>query len=65
MKLFGSTNKLTDKTKDRENDAKSWIGLLWNLVDNQYQQKFEVLYTFTLNKTYGYLLNLEPNNLVF
>ena len=65
MKLFGSTNKLTDKTKDRENDAKSWIGLLWNLVDNQYQQKSEVLYTFTLNKTYGYLLNLEPNNLVF
>ena len=65
MKLFGSTNKLTDKTKDRENDAKSWIGLLWNLVENQYQQKSEVLYTFTLNKTYGYLLNLEPNNLVF
>ena len=65
MKLFGSTNKLTDKTKDRENDAKSWIGLLWNLVDNQYQQKSEVLYTFTPNKTYGYLLNLEPNNLVF
>ena len=65
MKLFGSTNKLTDKTKDRENDAKSWIGLLWNLVGNQYQQKSEVLYTFTPNKTYGYLLNLEPNNLVF
>ena len=65
MKLFGSTNKLTDKAKDRENDAKSWIGLLWNLVDNQYQQKSEVLYTFTPNKTYGYLLNLEPNNLVF
>ena len=65
MKLFGSTNKLTDKTKDSENDAKSWIGLLWNLVDNQYQQKSEVLYTFTPNKTYGYLLNLEPNNLVF
>ena len=65
MKLFGSTNKLTGKTKDRENDAKSWIGLLWNLVDNQYQQKSEVLYTFTPNKTYGYLLNLEPNNLVF
>ena len=52
MKLFGSTNKLTDKTKDRENDAKSWIGLLWNLVDNQYQQKSEILHTFTLNKTY-------------
>ena len=52
MKLFGSTNKLIDKTKDWENDAKSWIGLLWNLVDNQYQQKSEILHTFTLNKTY-------------
>ena len=35
------------------------------LVDNQYQQKSEVLYTFTPNKSYVYLLNVEPNNLVF
>ena len=35
-----------------------------NLVDNQYQQKSEVLYTFTANKSYAYLLNIEPNNLV-
>ena len=35
------------------------------LVDNQYQQNSEVLYTFTPNKFYGYLLNVEPNNLVF
>ena len=35
-----------------------------NLVDNQYQQKPEVLYTFTANKSYAYLLNIEPNNLV-
>ena len=32
MKLFGSTIKLVGKTKNRE-----------NLVDNQYQQKSEVL----------------------
>ena len=25
-----------------------------NLVDNQYQQNSEVLYTFTPNKSYGY-----------
>ena len=34
-----------------------------NLVDNQYQQKSEVLYTFTPNKSYA-LLNAEPRNLV-
>ena len=36
-----------------------------NLADNQYQQKSEVLYTFTSNKFYAYLLNVEPSNLVF
>ena len=34
-------------------------------VNNQYQQKSEVLYTFTPNKSYAYLLNVEPSNLVF
>ena len=36
-----------------------------NLVANQYQQKSEVLYTFTPNKSYAYLLNVEPSNPVF
>ena len=36
-----------------------------SLVDNQYQQMSEVLYTFTLNKSYAYLLNVEPSNLMF
>ena len=36
-----------------------------NLEENQYQQKSEVLYTFTPNKSYGYLLNVEPCNVVF
>ena len=35
-----------------------------NLVDNQYQQKSEVLYTFTRNKSYAHLLNVERSNLV-
>ena len=30
-----------------------------DLVDNQYQQKYEVLQTFTPNKSYAYLLNVE------
>ena len=37
----------------------------FNLVDNQYQQKTEVLYTFTRNKCYDYLLNVEQSNLVY
>ena len=36
-----------------------------NLVDGQYQQKSEVVYAFTPNKSYAYLLNVEPSNLVF
>ena len=36
-----------------------------NLVDNQYRQKSEVLYFFTQNKCYAYLLNIKPNSLVF
>ena len=36
----------------------------YNLVDKQYQQKSEVLYTFKLNKSNVYLLNVEVSNLV-
>ena len=33
-----------------------------NLVDNQYQQKLKVIYTFTPNKSYVNLLNVETSN---
>ena len=36
-----------------------------NFVGNQYQQKSEILYTYTHNKSYPYLLNDVPSNLVF
>ena len=36
-----------------------------NLVDNKYQYKSEVLYTFTPNKSYAYLLNVEPSKIIF
>ena len=36
-----------------------------NLLDNQYQQKSEVLFAFRPNKSYAYLLNFEPSNIVF
>ena len=39
--------------------------VLCNLVHNQYQQKHDVLYTFTPNKSCASFLNVEPSNLVF
>ena len=36
-----------------------------SFVDNQYQQKSGVLYTFMPNKSYANLLNVEPGKLVF
>ena len=35
------------------------------LIDNQYKQNSEVLYTFMPNKSHAYLLSVEPSNLVF
>ena len=36
----------------------------WNLVDDHYQQRYEVLYTFRPNKSYVYLLNIESSKLL-
>ena len=50
MKLFGSTKKLIDKTKNGENvlslEVVEVVFFQCNLVDNQYQQKSEVSYIF-------------------
>ena len=61
--------KLIDKIKNGENipnfEVDEVVLVQRNLVDNQYQQKSEVLYTFMPNKCYTYLLNFPPSNLVF
>ena len=53
-KLFGSTKKFIDKTKNREKvlslEVVEVVLVQRNLVDNQYQQKSEVSYTYTPNK---------------
>ena len=36
----------------------------WNLVDDHYQQRYEILYTFRPNKSYVYLLNIESSKLL-
>ena len=35
-----------------------------DLADNQYQQMWVVLWTFTTNESKVYMLNIEPSNLV-
>ena len=58
-----------DKTKNEEKvpslEIVKVVLVQCNLVDNQYQQKSEVLYTFSPNKSYAYLLNVEPSILLF
>ena len=69
MKFYGITKNLIDKTKNGENITS--LGLVevvlaqYNLVDSKNQRKCEVLLTFTPNKSYAYLVNVEPNSLVF
>ena len=69
MKFFGSTKKLIDRTKNGKHVPSikvfEVVSVQCNLVDNSYQDKSEVLCTFTPNKSYAYLLNVEPSNLVF
>ena len=69
MKLSDSMKKLNVKTKNGENvpslEVVEVVLVQCNLADNQYQQKSEVLYNITPNKSYAYLLNVEPSNLVF
>ena len=52
LKLVGSTNKLINKIKNWENfpslEVVEVVSVQCNLAGNQYQQKFEVLYTLCL-----------------
>ena len=59
MKLFGSTKKLIDKTKNGEKlPSLEVVNQKCNLVGNQYKRKSEVFRpTFIPNKFYAYLLN--------
>ena len=55
MKLFGSTKK-GDNIPSLE--AVEAILVQCNLVNKQYQQKSEILYTFMPNISHSYLLNV-------
>ena len=65
MKLFANPKKLIDKTKNGENVPSLEMALVQcTIVDKQYQQKAEVFYIVTPNKSYAFLLNVEPSKLV-
>ena len=63
MQLFGSKEKIIDKTKNGENvpslELVEVVLMEYNLVDNEYQQKYEVFYSFIPNKSYGHLLSMD------
>ena len=66
--LFSSLKKIIDKKNGEKAASLEIVEVVLvqcNLVDNQYQQRFEVFYTFTPNKSYAYFLNVEPSNLMF
>ena len=66
---MATQKKLIRKTKNGEKvpslKVTEVVLVQCNLVDNQYEQKSKILYTFTSNKSYAYLLNVEPSDLVF
>ena len=55
MKIFGSTNNKITKDKKCENVSHLEITLkvLWNIVNNDFQQDSRVLYAFVPNKLFG------------
>ena len=58
--------KKIDKTKNAENVPSLKVDLgQFNLINNKYSQTSEALYTLTPNKSYGYLLNVKAEDLVF
>ena len=68
MKLFRITKKYVDQDKDREDVAKfgsvEVVLVHCNLVNNNYQQESEELFTFVPNKQFGQLINIAPHSLI-
>ena len=62
MKLFGNTSKIIDKEKNGESvpilEVAEVVLVQWNLIGLQYQQKSDVLYTFTLNSQFSDFRNV-------
>ena len=67
MKLLESTKENVDQDKDGENVPKLESVEVFlidcNLVNNNYQQAFKVLFTVVQNKQFGQLIYISPPSL--
>ena len=69
IKLLGGTENKITKDKSSENvphlEITEVVLVHCNIVNNDYQQDWRVLYTFILNKPFGSLLVISPTNYIF
>ena len=69
MKLLGSTESKITEEKNGENvshlEIVELVLVYCNIVNNNYQQKSRILYTFVPNKPFGSLLEISPSNHIF
>ena len=69
MKLLGSTKIKITKDENDENvpylEFTEVVLIHCNVVNNSYQKNSRVLYTFVPNKSFGQLLDISPNNLIY
>ena len=66
MQLLGSSKKVIDKNKDGEIvrifETVEVVLVHCNLVNDNYQQASEVLFTFVPNKQFGQLITITPHS---
>ena len=64
MKLLGSTKSKIGKNENGENapylEITEVVLIHFNFVNNSYQQKSRILYTFIPNESFGQLLDISP-----
>ena len=69
MELHESTKNKTTKDKNDENvphlEITEVVLVRCNIANNNYQQNSRVLYRFTLNKSFGKLLDILPKYFIF
>ena len=69
MKLLGSTKNKITKDKNGENvphlEITEVVLVHCDIVNNDYQQDWRVLYAFVPNKPFGSLLEISPTNHIF
>ena len=67
MQLLGSSKKEIDKNKNGELVPRlqtvEVVLVHCNLVNNNYQQAYKVLFTFVPNKQFGQLITITPHSL--